>query len=370
MQQTLIDRSGGTAKTWSIRRSGTEVFKSNAGGKERMKSFESAEEAAKHVKKEVWSRLKKGFVLSRPEAGPGEPVMHRYVGGGYTGFMPLAPIAGGNQVYISYVVNQFEKEEIRLLDAHGDMRTIIGLPGGSMIYEMVYVPEREELLVNRDHRIYAISLKDNRLQPLTHRLGVPASTLSVSGKTAVWYNDSQLVVSSLDTGEAFYTDRVKPELYRGHSTQLCAALSPDGSLLAYSVESNQIVLCDLKTNQRSVLAKKTPSLTSQLRFAPGNRYLFALEQFGDWNLQVYDLAALKLDETWPLEGIKQFAIHEDKQLLAVYRYEKIRLIDLTAKRLTLEFPVEHIVKKCSLAFTRDYLAVYTDYGCASLYALP
>lgn len=368
MQQTLIDR--GTAKTWSIRRSGTEVFKSNAGGKERMKSFESADEAAKHVEKEVWSRLKKGFVLSHPEAGPGQPVMHRYVGGGYTGFMPLAPIDGGNKVYVSNVINQFEKEEIRLLDAHGDMRTVIELPGGSMIYEMMYVPERAELLINRDHRIYALSLNDNRIHPLTRSPAVPASTLSVSGKTAVWYNDSRLVVSSLDTGEAVYTERVNPELYRGHSTQLSAALSLDGSLLAYCVQSGEIVLCDLKTNQLRVMAKKTPSLTSRLCFAPGNRYLFALEKFGDWNLQVYDLAVLELDETWPLEGVKQFAIHEDKQLLAVYRYGKIRLIDLTAKRQMFEFPVEHFVKTCSLAFTRDYLAVYTDYGCASLYALP
>ncbi len=67
--------------------------------------------------------------------------------------------------------------------------------------------------------------------------------------------------------------------------------------------------------------------------------------------------------------MKSFAVHAHKPLLAVYSLGKVNLYDIRTMQHILEFRPEHVVKTCTLAFTEDCLALYSDYGCTSLYAI-
>lgn len=367
MERTLTDNVN--QKTWSIRLDGNQVCTSSNGGKPKEKSFDDSKQAFKHVQKEIWSRLKKGFVQMNPEAEAGQPVLHMYIGGGYTGFMPLAPVEDTNTFYCGYVVNQFEKEEVYVLDGQAEKRFICELPGGQMCFDMRYCPELGVLLMNRDHQIIGLTIANGEVRSYTAVSKIPASTLSISGTSAVWYDHPNLVVYDLKTDTVRYTREVKPELYGGHSPQLSAVLSHDGNRMAYCSQSDEIVVVDLSTGKEQPIAKDVKAMTASLSFSPDDRYLFTQEEYGSWSLISYDTKELIKSEDWSLGEVKSYAIHSGKKLLATYNYGKIRIYDLDTGKQTLAFEVEHVVKKCNIAFTKDCLAVYTDYGCVSLYAL-
>ncbi|WP_127488764.1 WD40 repeat domain-containing protein [Paenibacillus ehimensis] len=365
MERTLTDRI--TNKTWSIRQSGNQVYIASNGGKAKEKGFDEPEQAAKYVQKETWSRLKKGFVLHNPQAGAGQPVLHRYIGGGYTGFMPLAATQDTNTFFCSYVIGQFEKAEIYLMDDQGEKQTTCELPGKQLIFDMRCCAAQKILLLNADHQIAGLSLDNGEIERYTPMM--PTSTLSVSGSSALWYDKSSLVVYDLGTNTVRYTRQVECEKYGGHSLQLCAVLSHDGRLMAYCTRTDEIVIVDMTTMQERTIAKDKNAMTSSMAFSPDDRWLFTQEQYGSWSLKCYDLNTMTGCRDWITPEIKSFAIHERRGLLAVYNYGKIQLFDLHTMKPTIAFEVEHVVKNCTLTFTKDYLAVYTDYGCVSLYAL-
>ncbi|MGG3836955.1 hypothetical protein ABEV00_07980 [Paenibacillus thiaminolyticus] len=368
MKRMLVDRSSG--KTWSIRRNGNQVITSSNGGKEREKMFDTPEQAAKHAEKEVWSRLKKGFVLNNLEAGAGESVLHRYIGSGYTGFMPLAPVPGTNTLYAGYVVGQFEREQIFLLDEHGAMRHTNDLAGHHLIYEMRYCPEAGELLINDSHHIRGLSIDSGALHDYASAARHPVSTLAVSGSTAVWYDEPRIVVYDLLNQCEIDSKKVECELYGGHSPQLCAALSHSGHMLASCTHSGEISMWDMSAKKETVIAKPANAMTAAMFFSPDDRYLFTQEQYGTSGLMCYDLSTMAPCGGWDTgSNIRSCAADAAKELVAVYQYGKIILYHMRTKQCILEFQLEHVVKNCSLAFTTDYIAVYTDYGCVSLYKL-
>lgn len=367
METILTDKQN--QKTWSIQQIGNRVITASNGGKAKEKVFEEPEQAAKHVQKETWSRLKKGLVLNNPKAGAGRPVLHRYIGGGYTGSMPLAPVNGTNTFYCSYVVNQFEKEEIYLIDEQGEIRSTYELPGERMIYELSYCPAKNELLMNRDHQIAGLCVSNGEIREYTAHMKIPASTLSLSGTLAVWHDHPNLVVYDLETNVVRYTRKVNCELYGGHSPQLCAAVSHDGSLLSFCEQSGEVVFVDLAMGLERTIAKAKSAMTAGMAFSPDGRFLFMQEEYGSWALECYVLESLTSREKWKTGEIKSYAIQENGSLIAVYNNGKVQLYDIETMKRTFSFEVEHVVKNCNLAFTKDYLAVYTDYGCVSLYAL-
>ncbi|MFU1796005.1 hypothetical protein ACM1RC_19260 [Paenibacillus azoreducens] len=353
-------------KTWEIECDGERVAMSNNGGKQREKRFDSPELASKYAEKEMWNRLKKGFIYSCAEAEPGNPLFHLYIGGGYTGSMPLAAIPETNQFYAGYVVGQFEKEEIYLIDEHGQKQLASVLEGNHLIYDMFYCPETGELLINDSHQISRLAA-DGSIRCCTR--AVYESTLSLSGSRALWYDAPHLVVTDLLTQEIIYQTRVAPEKVNGHSLQLCGGLSRSGQVFAYCTQPGEIVICDLETHMEHSIAKDISALTVAMGFSSDDRYLFTQEQYGSWKLKCYDLGTSTLAPEWKTDHVKSFAVHPSKPLLAMYSYGQVHLYHTHTLRHILEFKPEHVVKTCNLTFTKDYLALYSDYGCVSLYAI-
>ncbi|KKO54107.1 hypothetical protein [Paenibacillus sp. DMB20] len=367
MERMLLDR--GSGKTWSLKRIGHQVLTSANGGKEREKSFDNPEQAAKHAEKEVWSRLKKGFILSNLEAKPGEPVLQLYIGSGYTGSMPIAPIPGTNRFYLGYVVGSFEKEQVYLMDEHGVKRHTYELAGNHLIYDMRYCPEAGELLINDSHQIRGLSIDNGALRDYGSRARHPVSTLALSGSRAVWYDEPNLVVHDLLNQRELYRVKAECELYGGHSPQLCAALSHSGDMLAFCANGGEISIWDLPAKRETIIAKSSNAMTASMFFSPDDRFLFTQERYGTWELKRYDLGSMEACGEWSTGSVKSCAADAGKGLVAVFNYGKISLYHMLAKECILEFKVEHVVKNCSMAFTKDYLAVYTDYGCVSLYKI-
>ncbi|NWL86604.1 hypothetical protein DMN77_03195 [Paenibacillus sp. 79R4] len=354
-------------KTWKIDWDGNRVVMSNNGGKPREKMFDDLEAAAKYAKKEMWNKLKKGFIYRNDKAAPGTPLFQLYIGAGYTGFMPLAAVSGTNQFYAGYVVGQFEKEEIYLLDEQGQKQLTWELAGNHLIYDMFYCPEAGELLINDSHQISGISA-DGSVRSCTS-FTYHHSTLSLAGNHGLWYDGTYLVVTDLLTQERLYQREATPEIVNGHSPQLCAALSGNGRLMAYCTHSDEIIICDMETSSTHSIAKDISAMTAAMDFSADDRYLFTQEQYGSWELACYDMNTLTRRSEWKTEHVRSFAVHPSKPLLALFSFGTVELYHTESWQRILEFRPEHVVKNCNLVFTKDYLALYSDYGCISLYAI-
>jgi len=63
------------------------------------KAFSDLEDARKNFYKKEWEALKKGFVLHNDHAKIGEPLLHIYIGGGYTGCLSFQQTPKGVYVY-------------------------------------------------------------------------------------------------------------------------------------------------------------------------------------------------------------------------------------------------------------------------------
>jgi len=379
MERLLIDRK--SDKSWSIRWEDTVVYTRMNNGKEKMKSFETEEVASKHAYKEMWSRLKKGFIVANSDAAAGEPVLHHYVPGGYTGFRPLSNIPGSNLLLYCALIGDFEGEAFVLINPQGEKQQEARLPATPLTFDMQYCAATGKLLCNRDHQIVEVSgFEQLGLENSAGRDQVEAeqrslstadrvNTLAVSDHHAVWYDRSSLIVTDLKTDKVIYQKEVLYELYGGHSPLLSAAIASNGQSLAYCTNSEAIILVDISSGRERTISKSKPAMTKEMCFSSDGKLLFAQEMYGSWNLDAYVVESLLPVESWEPCQIKSFAIDNDRKLIAAFFYGRIHLWDLTTMKLKMSFPVEHVVKSCTLAFTKDYLAVFTDYGCLSMYAL-
>lgn len=353
-------------KTWEITCEGERVIRSNNGGKPREKLFDDPQQAAKYAEKEMWSKLKKGFIYRNPEAAPGSPLFQLHIGSGYTGFMPLAAVPGTNQFYAGYVVGQFEKEEIYHLDEHGQKQLIWVLEGNHLIYDMFYCPEAGELLIDDSHQISGLSA-DGGVHSYTSF--TRDSILSLSGNRGLWYDGARLIVMDLLTKEHLYQTEATPEMVNGYSRQLCGGLARSGRRIAYCTHPDTMVIYDLDTGIEHSIAKEISAMTVAMYFSADDRYLFTQERYGSGELACYDMNSLTRRSEWRKEQVSSFAVHPAKPLLALFRFGKVELYHTESWQRILEFKPEHVVKNCKLVFTEDYLALYSDYGCISLYAI-
>ncbi|MFD0717374.1 hypothetical protein [Paenibacillus sp. GCM10027626] len=366
MERTLHDKQ--TNKTWSIQQQDHRTFTSANGGKQKEKEHADAASAVAYIQKEVWSRLKKGMVYVRPEAAAGEPKLHLYTSKGYTGFMPVSGWGDSDTCWFSHIDWDFVKETICWIEPNGELRASYELPCPGMNYELIAVAEANLLLLNRDHAIVGLSVETGDVKHYARPGTSHASTLDVSGTRAVWADGNELVVYDLGADAPYASYPIDVKMYEKHTPQLCAALSPDGTKLAYCIDPSHIMVVDLATGTTTEVQKAAASLTDKLAFSADNSTLFTKEPYS--SLYGYDWQAAAGEQViWERKDVKAAAFDSRRGRIALYRYGHVELFDQQSFQLTMTFPVEHIVKTCSLAFTRDSIAVYTDYGCFSLYAL-
>ncbi|MGB0906145.1 MAG: WD40 repeat domain-containing protein [Maricaulaceae bacterium] len=382
-----------TGKLWATSCEGT-VVTIKTGLPDKLKSrekiFNDPEAALKYAAKEEWARLKKGFILSAPtpnlKAENGQPSLHLYVGGGYTGALLVTEYKG--QILTNVDPKQHDDDESSKLwcvSRNGDITTRLSLLPNHLAQEAVPKPDEDKIFLRLNHDIWQWTpdpkpqkrslwkLKPKpkpALQELMAGGAKPASFLSAaSGRYAGYANGHVLVYN--DGGAELFRREIESELYSGHSLQMEGALSPDGRRLAVCSRAG---LIDIFNQENGETAQITGDfeMISKLQFSPDGSYLIAREMYGGWRLLAFDIAAKAPLESWPDFGNianGDFALDPKTNRLAVRVEKTVSLYDLTKFKKNSSFDIEHMVKKANVAWIDGNIAVRTDYGCLSVYAV-
>ena len=221
LQRKLVD--SGSGKIWHACLNGKTV-ELEAGNPEkprkREKVLASPDKAREFLLKEQWKKLKSGYVLSNPEAGSGEPVLHYFVPGGYTGMLALA--VSGDHVFCCQHAQPGDK--LFKIDVNGESSPLWVVPDQSLVFDLEYAESVGRLLLNADHsiRVWDPEQPDD-FQTLSTIKGCPASCLSVGGTRVAVYENPNVVVKEILDGKSLFSVECPPELYGGHTHQLTAA---------------------------------------------------------------------------------------------------------------------------------------------------
>ena len=363
-----------TGKAWSTRCDGDVVeIVSGAPGRERRtsKAMASPEAALAHARKQEWAQLKKGFVLASPAAAAGQPLMHRYLGGGYTGAMIAEDLAG------QLLCSRFEstdatgsRSRLLLVAADGSVPQSVIVPG--LPWQAQHVPQLGRLLVNIDHQIFSGTVPLGHLEALTAPNSQPVSFLSCVGTRAAWYAEPDIVITDLAGETDLFRQAVPAQLHGGHSPQMEGALSPDGTVLAYCSRAGEVIVRDVADGRVRHTWTGDFAMVSKLMFTPDGRRLIAREQYGRWRWHCLDLTDGTRHADWLAPSGSDradLAIDPEGSRAALARHDEVRVLDLATLRCLLRFPVEHAVRHCALTWVGDQLGVLTDTSCASLYAV-
>ena len=334
--------------------------------------FATAEEAAKYAERQEWTLLKKGFVLHHEAAAPGEPLLHYFIGGGYTGSLAFASTPLGLCVYQhGWFRSATDQQDFLVrLDAAGHLLGRLELPT-VLAWDMHYHPAWHTLVLDLDHTIVEYSLATGHFRPLSEPGQSPASFVAVaSGRTAFAANN-ELVVLDADRRVLFRQPH-EMQLRKG-SLAFAAALAHNGEQLAMHTAPGELQLRSALDGSLQGTLTGDFGLVTQLAFMGNDQFLLLLELHGSGRLRCFDLAQhseidfpLSGGEDWP-SWAKTFCLSADQTRLAVLRGNWVELFDTTSRQLVRRFQLSHCVKTAQLRFVGETLGVRTDYGCFSLY---
>ncbi|PIE47177.1 MAG: hypothetical protein CSA40_02295 [Flavobacteriales bacterium] len=126
----------------------------NGKGRVYTKAFSCDEEALKFFSKKQWEVLKKGFVLCQKTNRFGEPKLHYYIGGGYSGALSFTHTQNAIWVYQegSYENPDNQYDFIKSISYQGDTLEQIKTPD-ILAWDMQCL-NNNTLLLNLDHHIY------------------------------------------------------------------------------------------------------------------------------------------------------------------------------------------------------------------------
>ena len=369
----LQDRS--TGKVWGTRCDG-ETVEVTSGSPEKLKSqlkdFPNPDEALKWAIKQEWSRLKKGFVLVSPFADAGQPSMHRYIGGGYTGALMIAGCNG------KLVTNQHQDE-----DTQGAATDVLLLISESADVIQRWRPIKTDLawsaastandqfLVQFDSGINLWSADSTPPRRISETTIMPSPFLTVSNGHASWHSGEQITVMRLADGESILQFARKPTLVGGHSPQMMCSLSPDAATLACCANPGEIEYIDVARAKTMRRHQGDFEMITKMAWSADGRWLLALEQYGKWRLVCLDTATGESRPGWPDFADMtraDFALDGNSNRLAILHRGYIALYAFADMKEIRRFPVDHVVRTANIAWTgQNAISVRTDYGCLSTY---
>ena len=370
---TLQNRQTGQSRTLTL--ADTQVStETKTGGKTRRteKQFATAEEAATYAERQEWALLKKGFVLHQEAAALGEPLLHCFIGGGYTGSLAFADTPLGLYVYQhGWFRSAADQQDFMLqLDAVGHILDTIKLPT-VLAWDMHYQPAWHALVLDLDHTIVEYSLDTGQSRPLSEPGQSPASFVAVAGGRTAFAANSELVVLDADRRVLFRQPHAM-QLVKG-SLVFAAALARNGQRLAVHTAPGEVQLRSALHGTLQHTLTGDFGLVAQLEFMRNDELLLVREQHGGGRLRCFDLVHhTEVDFTW-LEieewspWVKTCCLNADQTRLAVLRGTRVELFDTTSRQLLRSFRLGHCVKSAQLRFVGEAIGARTDYGCFSLY---
>ena len=334
------------------------------------KEFLSRDEALKYFYKKEWEALKKGFVLNNENAELGQPTLHKFIGGAYTGALALENSPIGIFVYEDKMQNAESVGTINLIDNIGSLLKTIALPK-SLAWNMEYSAGRNSLILDLDHYIYEFDIENGTFNNLGQEKSYVDSFISVAKDKIAFATLGKLCILD-NQNKIIHASGYEVEVIKG-TTPFCGKLSNDGKLLAFHNQVGEIQIIDAKNGNLLSKINGTFEMVFQLEFANDNKLLVVREQYGTWGMRYFDLSTNEEIEMKDLEipeftkEVNAFCFNTDQTKLVLLQRVTAYVFDFTNKKLLSSFKIEHLGKKCEIKFVGEKLGVRTDYGCFSLY---
>lgn len=339
--------------------------------KETSKEFSSKDEAKKALVKKEWEALKKGFVLQNLNAAKGEAILHKFIGGGYTGALAFESL--GEEIFI--YKNSKEGDCLAVIDKSGGNLREIALPK-PLAWSISR--QNENLLMDLDHDIFRYEPKRNSFTNLSEILSCDDEDRSVFMGFVAGSSDKRVVLCK---GKIFITNLDDEVLlardYRttaiNGSTPFCAAFCAEINTLALHTKPNEIELIDTKSgrviNKISTEFKKI----ERMEFVREGEFIIfaARDEFIRTKIICVEVASGKEVQgiRANLNDITSLCVSDEGDKLAVIDGLRAYVFSATDFKELLNFELEHIVKRCEAKFIDGNLGVRTDYGCFSLYRI-
>lgn len=374
-QHTLSDSATNTITTLTLSSNRVQIAQNKAGKiKSSEKDFATPEEAEKHFEKKEWELLKKGFVLSVSRSTPGEPVLHFFVGGGYTGSLEFENTPQGIYLYKHGWANSptDQKDFLIRINTMGTLQETIELPD-MLVWNIVHRPDRNTLLLQISHYIFEYECNNGEFFQLTHTLKTPASFLTASPTTVAYATHPTLLITdsklNITLRQSFDVTIINGTI------PLAAVLSKNGTLLALHTAEGKIDLLNPVDGKLVRQITGDFKVISQLEFVANDTLLVLREHWGKWNVRYIDLTT---DREIEFEGLalpshtqeaQGFCFNADQSRLAIVQRTTAYIFDFTQKKFLHSFKIDHAVKTVKPKFINDYLGLRTDYGCFSLYTV-
>ncbi|MHC8947991.1 hypothetical protein [Sphingobacterium hungaricum] len=353
-------------------RSKTLISESGKIGKLRAseKEFSSKEDALKNFYKKEWEALKKGFVLNSESTQVGQPVLHKFIGGAYTGALSFAGSPEGVFVYEDRVEDDEITGLLQLIDGDGTILKTIELPK-PLAWDIEYREKTNSLLLDIDHFIYELTIENGKINNLGKEKSSIDSFVSVADDKSAFATLNQLTVMD-NQNKVLHSKAYEVEIVKG-SSPFCGKLSKDGKLLAFHNKVGKIQIIDTITGDVMNTIVADFQLLNQLEFADNNKLLVAREQYGTWGMHYFDLSTNKEIQIKELEipeytkEVNAFCFNKDQTKLVLLQRANAHVFDFSNKKHVHSFKIEHLVKTCKIKFVGNQLGARTDYGCFSIY---
>lgn len=337
------------------------------------KEFSSEEDALKNFYKKEWEALKKGFVINNENAEIGQPILHKFIGGAYTGALSFTYSPYGIFVYKDEPTTQ-NKQQIagflNIIDNYGKVLKTIELPE-PLAWNIEYRTKTNSLLMDIDHFVYEFDIEKETFKNIGNKEYNHTSFVSVSKDKTAFANFDKIAVID-NKNEILFTQNYTYEVVKG-STPFCGKISGDGKLLAFHNKVGEIQIIDAENGQLLNKIEGDFKMIDQMEFTNNNQLLVAREQYGTWGMRYFDLSTNKEIKIKELEipeyskDVNAFCFNADQTKLVLVQMDRTHVFDFKNKTFLHSFKIEHLVKTCKIKFIEEKLGVRTDYGCFSIY---
>lgn len=334
------------------------------------KEFSNKEEALRNFYKKEWEALKKGFVLNNEDDKIGQPILHKFIGGIYTGAMSFVSTPKGIFVYNDSQENDTIDGFLNLIDNSGTILSTVQLPK-PFAWDMAYRKATNSLILDIDHYIYEFNIENETFYNLGEEKSHIDSFISVADDKTGFATLNKLTVID-NQNKVLQTKEYEIEVINGNSP-FCGKLSADGKLLAFHNKAGEIQIIDAVSGNLLNKIVADFQIVSQFEFADDNKLLVVRERYGTLGMRYFDLSTNKETLMKEIEipeytkDVNAFCFNDDRTKLVLLHRGDAHVFDFLNKKLLNSFKIEHLVKKCEIKFVGEKLGVRTDYGCFSLY---
>jgi hypothetical protein len=261
IDHSLTDRQNG--RTTKLKCEGNNlIIDTDTGGKTRSvsKTFADETTAVQQLVKKEWDLLKKGAIMKADTAQTGDPLLHVYIGAGYTGCLSFVSTPHGIFVYRPGGNRNVMglQDELVCVKQDGSIAQVLSLPG-LLAWKIGYDTQSDQLLLDLDHYIFSYDFATATFNKLTHQLNMPASFATLAAGTWAYASHPFYYISPAPHSQrSEFT--LEATIIKG-SIPMCASLSPDGQLLALHNEEGKVTI--LSTTDNSLVEHLQGDLVSQ-----------------------------------------------------------------------------------------------------------